>query len=116
VGRVRRQVESAQAGAQASEADLASILLSTQATLAQSYFLLRVADAQHALLDRTVADYAKSLQLVQNQYKAGTAQRSDVLQSETQLKSAQAQQLDIQITRQQLEHAIAVLVGKPRRT
>ena len=112
-GRVRRQVESAQAGAQASEADLASALLSTQATLAQSYFLLRVADAQRALLDRTVADYAKSLQLVQNQYKVGTAQRSDVLQSETQLKSAQAQQLDIQITRAQLEHAIAVLVGKP---
>ena len=112
-GRVRRQVESAQAGAQASEADLASTLLSTQATLAQSYFLLRVADAQRALLDRTVADYAKSLQLVQNQYKVGTAQRSDVLQSETQLKSAQAQQLDIQITRAQLEHAIAVLIGRP---
>lgn len=112
-GRIRRQVESAEAGAQASQADLASTLLSTQATLAQSYFLLRVADAQRALLDRTVADYAKSLQLVQNQYKAGTAQRSDVLQSETQLKSAQAQQLDIQITRAQLEHAIAILVGKP---
>lgn len=112
-GRVRRQVESSEATAQASQADLASTLLSTQATLAQSYFLLRIADAQKALLDRTVADYAKSLQLVQNQYKAGTAQRSDVLQSETQLKSAQAQQLDIQITRAQLEHAIAVLVGKP---
>ncbi len=112
-GRIRRQVESAEAGAQASQADLASTLLSTQATLAQSYFLLRVADAQRALLDRTVADYAKSLQLVQNQYKVGTAQRSDVLQSETQLKSAQAQQLDIQISRAQLEHAIAILVGKP---
>ncbi|WP_454751584.1 efflux transporter outer membrane subunit [Cupriavidus necator] len=112
-GRVRRQVESSEASAQASQADLASTLLSTQATLAQSYFLLRVADAQKALLDRTVADYAKSLQLVQNQYAAGTAQRSDVLQSETQLKSAQAQQIDIQITRAQLEHAIAILVGKP---
>ncbi|SDC47681.1 efflux transporter, outer membrane factor (OMF) lipoprotein, NodT family [Cupriavidus sp. YR651] len=112
-GRIRRQVESADAGAQASQADLAATLLSTQATLAQSYFLLRIADAQRALLDRTVADYAKSLQLVQNQYKAGTAQRSDVLQSETQLKSAQAQQIDIQITRAQLEHSIAVLVGKP---
>nr|WP_315596946.1 efflux transporter outer membrane subunit [uncultured Cupriavidus sp.] len=112
-GRIRRQVESAEAGAQASQADLASTLLSTQATLAQSYFLLRVADAQRALLDRTVADYAKSLQLVQNQYKAGTAQRSDVLQSETQLKSAQAQQIDIQITRAQLEHSLAVLIGKP---
>ncbi|MFP3740659.1 RND transporter, partial [Burkholderia sp. SIMBA_019] len=54
-----------------------------------------------------------SLLLVRNQYQAGTAQRSDVLQSETQLKSAQAQQIDIQITRAQLEHAIAVLVGKP---
>ena len=63
---------------------------------------LRVADAQRALLDRTVADYSRSLQLVQNQYKAGTAQRSDVLQSETQLKSAHAQQLDIQISRAQL--------------
>jgi len=112
-GRVRRQVESSEASAQASQADLASTLLSTQSTLAQSYFLLRIADAQKALLDRTVIDYAKSLQLVQNQYQVGTAQRSDVLQSESQLKSAQAQQLDIQITRAQLEHAIAVLVGKP---
>ncbi|KWR87397.1 efflux transporter outer membrane subunit [Cupriavidus sp. IDO] len=112
-GRVRRQVESSEASAQASQADLASTLLSTQSTLAQSYFLLRIADAQKALLDRTVADYARSLQLVQNQYKAGTAQRSDVLQSETQLKSAQAQQIDIQITRSQLEHAIAILIGKP---
>ncbi|CAG2148854.1 putative efflux pump outer membrane protein TtgC precursor [compost metagenome] len=112
-GRIRRQVESAQAGAQASQADLAATLLSTQATLAQSYFLLRIADSQRALLDRTVADYEKSLLLVRNQYQAGTAQRSDVLQSETQLKSAQAQQIDIQITRAQLEHAIAVLVGKP---
>ncbi|USE80851.1 efflux transporter outer membrane subunit [Cupriavidus gilardii] len=112
-GRVRRQVESSEASAQASEADLASTLLSTQATLAQTYFLLRVADAQQALLQRTVADYEKSLQLVRNQYQAGIAQRSDVLQSETQLKSAQAQLIDIQIERAQYEHAIAVLTGQP---
>ncbi|MGO4815388.1 efflux transporter outer membrane subunit [Cupriavidus sp. 2MCAB6] len=112
-GRVRRQVESSEASAQASQSDLASTLLSTQSTLAQSYFLLRIADQQKALLDRTVTDYEKSLQLVRNQYAAGTAQRSDVLQSETQLKSAQAQQIDIQITRAQLEHAIAILTGKP---
>ncbi|MCP3024860.1 efflux transporter outer membrane subunit [Cupriavidus basilensis] len=112
-GRVRRQVESSEASAQASQSDLASTLLSTQSTLAQSYFLLRIADQQKALLDRTVVDYEKSLQLVRNQYAVGTAQRSDVLQSETQLKSAQAQQIDIQITRAQLEHAIAILTGKP---
>lgn len=112
-GRVRRQVESSEASAQASQADLAATLLSTQATLAQTYFLLRVTDAQQALLQRTVADYERSLQLVRNQYQVGTAQRSDVLQSETQLKSAQAQLIDIQIERAQYEHAIAVLIGQP---
>lgn len=112
-GKVRRQVESSEASAQASASTLASTLLSTQATLAQTYFLLRITDQQKALLDHTVADYARSLQLVQNQYAAGTAQRSDVLQSQTQLKSAQAQQIDIQITRAQYEHAIAMLTGKP---
>ncbi len=111
-GKVRRQVESSEASAQASEATLASTLLSTQATLAQTYFLLRITDQQRALLERTVADYTRSLQLVRNQYAVGTAQRSDVLQSETQLKSAQAQQIDIQITRAQYEHAIAILIGQ----
>lgn len=112
-GRVRRQVEGSQANTQASSADLASTLLSTQATLAQTYFLLRIADAQQGLLERTVTDYEKSLQLVRNQYAAGIAQRSDVLQSETQLKTADAQRIDIQITRAQYEHALAVLTGRP---
>ncbi|MGY8526121.1 efflux transporter outer membrane subunit [Paracidovorax citrulli] len=112
-GRIRRQVESSGASAQASQADLASTLLSTQATLAQTYFLLRITDAQQALLQRTVADYQRSLQLVTNQYRAGIAQRSDVLQAENQLKSAQAQLIDIQIDRAQYEHALAVLTGQP---
>ncbi|MDY6957079.1 MAG: efflux transporter outer membrane subunit, partial [Pseudomonadota bacterium] len=38
--------------------------------------------------------------------------RADVLQAKTQLKSAQAQALDLQIQRAQLEHTIAVLLGK----
>ncbi|MBP0625352.1 efflux transporter outer membrane subunit [Cupriavidus consociatus] len=112
-GNVRRNAEAAEAEGQSRQANLASTLLSAQATLAENYFSLRVADAKRALLDRTVADYAKSLQLVRNQYEAGTVQRSDVLQSKTQLKSAQAQQLDIQISRAKLEHSIAILVGKP---
>ncbi len=37
----------------------------------------------------------------------------DVVQAESQLKSVQAQAIDLRITRAQLEHAIAVLIGKP---
>ena len=82
-------------------------------SLAQDYLLLRVQDAQIALLRETVAAYERSLQLTRNQYAAGIVARGDVAQAEAQLKSTQAQVLDARITRAQLEHAIAVLVGKP---
>ena len=112
-GGVRRGVESSTAAAQASAADLAAATLSAQALLAQEYLLLRVQDAQIELLKDTVAGYEKSLQLTRNQYAAGIIARGDVAQAEAQLKSTQAQVLDARITRAQLEHAIAVVVGKP---
>jgi len=115
-GRVGRLVEANEAGAQASAADLESVRLSAQATLAQDYFLLRIADAQKRLLDDTVAAYEKSLKLTNNRYVAGVATRVDVVQAEAQLKTTQAQAIDLGVQRAQLEHAIALLVGKPPST
>lgn len=112
-GRIRRSVESGRADAQANAADLAAILLSAQAELAQDYFQLRTLDAQKRLLDESVVVYQKTLELTRNRYAAGVAAKSDVLQAETQLKSTQAQAIDIGVQRAQLEHAIAVLIGKP---
>jgi NodT family efflux transporter outer membrane factor (OMF) lipoprotein len=112
-GGIRRNIESAGAGAQASAADLANARLSVQATLAQNYLLMRVQDAQIALLRDTVTAYDRSLTLTRNQYAAGIVARGDVTQAEAQLKSTQAQVLDAQLSRAQLEHGIAVLVGKP---
>ena len=86
-GRIRRTVESGEANAQASAADLAAAKLSAQAQLAQAYFQLREVDAQRQLLDATVAAYQKSLELTNNRYNSGVASRSDVLQAETQLKT-----------------------------
>ncbi|KVG85727.1 RND transporter [Burkholderia ubonensis] len=111
-GRVGRLVESREAGAQASAADLEVVRLSMRAALAQNYFLLVTADAQKELLDRTVAAYARSLQFVRNQYGAGVATKADVAQAETQLKTVQAAAIDVGVQRAQLEHAIALLVGK----
>ncbi len=111
-GRIRRQVESNNDAEQASAADLAAARLSAQADLATDYFLLRVNDAQQQMLNDTVAAYAKSLELTKNRYAVGVAGRVDVAQAETQLKSAQASALDLGVQRAQLEHAIALLVGK----
>jgi NodT family efflux transporter outer membrane factor (OMF) lipoprotein len=111
-GRVRRQVESGTASAQASAADLQALRLSIQAELAQDYFQLRTLDAQKKTLDDTVIAYQKALEITKNRYVAGVASKADVVLAQTQLKSTQAQAIDIGILRAQLEHAIALLIGK----
>ncbi|MFM0016348.1 efflux transporter outer membrane subunit [Paraburkholderia sediminicola] len=115
-GSVTRSVNSQKAGQQGAAADLANARLSAQATLAQTYFSLRALDSTQKLLDDTVAAYQRSLQLTQNQYAAGVAARSDVIQAQTQLQSAQAAAIDNGVQRAQDEHAIAVLVGEPAST
>lgn len=112
-GKIRRSVEQSESAAQASAADIENTRLSLQAQLAQAYFALRTADRQKKLQDETVAAYQRSLDLTQNRYNAGVVARSDVVQAEAQLQQAQVQAVEIQLTRAQLEHAIAVLVGKP---
>lgn len=106
-------MNSAQAKVQASEADLAAARLSVQATLAQTYFSLRAAELQSALLARSVAAYQRSLELTQNRYTAGVASAADVAQAQTQLKSTQASQVEANSSRTQLENALATLVGQP---
>lgn len=111
-GKLRRTVNSASATAQASAADLATARLSAQGELAINYFSLRQIDAQKVLLDNTIAAYQRTLQIAQNRYAAGIATKTDVLQAQTQLANAQADAADLVRQRAQLEHAIAVLIGK----
>ena len=112
-GKVRRQVESSTASAEASFADLQAMRLSMQAELALNYFQLRILDAQKKNLEEAVTAYAKALELTQNRYNAGVVAKADVAAAQTQLKSTQAQAIDVGVQRAQLEHAIAILTGKP---
>ncbi len=112
-GRIRREVESNEASAQASAADLASARLSFQAELASDYFSLRIDDELARLLNATVEAFQKSLEITQNRYHAGVAAKSDVAQAQTQVETTRAQAIAVGVQRAQLEHAIAVLIGKP---
>ncbi len=111
-GKVRRQVESSKASAQASDADLEGVRLSMHAQLAQDYFQLRTLDSQKKVLDETVDAYRKFLELTKNRYATGVAAQSDILTAQTQLETAEAQQIDTGVQRAQMEHAIAILMGK----
>jgi len=112
-GKIRRTVEGDVASAQASAGNLASARLSAQGALASDYLQLRMADELKRLLDAVASFYAESLRITGNQYRAGTTDQSAVVQAEAQLESTQAQAIAVGVTRAQLEHAIAVLIGKP---
>jgi outer membrane protein TolC len=64
-GRIRRTVEQAHENAQASAADMANVDLSLQAEMATDYFQLRGLDSEIKLLNATVADLEKQLDLTQ---------------------------------------------------
>ena len=112
-GKVRRQIEQEGALAQVDAATLDNARLSAQSSLASAYVLLREADSLHALYSDTVAEYQRALQITQNQYNAGTTAKSDVITAQAQVLAAQAQLINTEVQRQQSEHAIAVLIGKP---
>ncbi len=111
-GRVRNTVAGARASEQASAGDVAALDLSVHAELASDYFTLRGLDVEQQLLDHTVADYARALQLTQNLYHGGVAAIADLQQAQAQLESARTQAEDTRLRRAQTEHAIAVLVGR----
>jgi NodT family efflux transporter outer membrane factor (OMF) lipoprotein len=112
-GAVRRQTESDVTSAQASAAALAGARLSTQSALAQDYIGLRILDDKVRLLQNSIDAYRRSLGITQNKYTVGVAARSDVIEAQTQVDSTRAQLIDVGVQRAQLEHAIAVLVGRP---
>lgn len=111
-GRISGTVDAARASAQASADDLAAMRLSVQATVAQTYFSLRAAEAQARLLRETLDAYDRSWELTRNRQAAGVASLADVAQAEAQYKNTQVQLLESETSRTQLEHALAALVGQ----
>lgn len=111
-GKVRREVESSKASAQASAADLEGVRLSAQAQLAQDYFQLRTLDSEKVILGDTVKAYLKNLKLIRNRYAFGVDAQAAIQTAQTELETTKAELIAIGVQRAQMEHAIAVLMGK----
>jgi NodT family efflux transporter outer membrane factor (OMF) lipoprotein len=111
-GRVRNASAAASAQAQASAADLAAVELSLQAELASDYFSLRGDDTTIQLLEDTIKVYDRAFELTRNRYKEGISAATDVDQADTLRQNARSQLAAVRLGRAQLEHAIAVLLGR----
>jgi NodT family efflux transporter outer membrane factor (OMF) lipoprotein len=111
-GSVRRQVESRKANVQVNAADLANARLSAQATLAVDYFDLRASDSLKTLLERSVGEYQRALEITRNQLAAGTVTNGDLALAQAEVQGAEAQLIAVEQQRGTYEHAIAVLTGR----
>ncbi|MEP2723181.1 TolC family protein [Roseibium sp.] len=94
-------IDAAEADAAAQAADLDSVLLNLRARTVDAYLGLRGLDMEAALLERTVAAYARADDLVQARYRGGIAPGIVIARSDAQLASEDAR-LD----------AIAALTGQ----
>jgi NodT family efflux transporter outer membrane factor (OMF) lipoprotein len=111
-GRVGRSVEAAGDSAQASLSDLAAARLTVRAALVNDYLQLRMDDRQLLMYDEVITAYEKALKITGSQFKLGVATKSDTELANATLQSTKALATDLRLSRAQLEHAIAVLVGK----
>ncbi len=112
-GRVRRNLEAANASLQSSAADLGNVQLVLTAELAADYFTLRELDAEYKVVEESVDYQRKALDLVNRRHAGGVASGLEVAQQATVLDSTISQASLVQQSRAQYEHAIAVLVGQP---
>jgi NodT family efflux transporter outer membrane factor (OMF) lipoprotein len=112
-GRVRRNIEAANAQYQATAADLENVRLIVTSDLAADYFSLRELDAEISDVQQNIDYDQKGLVLVQNRHAGGVASGLDVAQQETVLDAATAQLHLLQQQRANFEHAIATLIGAP---
>jgi len=110
-GRIRNQVAAGDAQAQASFDDLAVVRLSLQQQLASLYVQLNGLDAQGRILNTSLQDFSKALQLTRSRYEGQIASELDLTRAQNQLAEAKAQLDEVRGQRNLAEHAIGELVG-----
>jgi multidrug efflux system outer membrane protein len=115
-GRVRQNVEAANASLQSTAADLQTVQLVLTSELAADYFTLRELDAEWQVVQESVGYQRKGLDLVNNRHEGGIASGLEVAQQSALLDSTLSQLALVQQSRAQFEHAIAVLVGQAAST
>jgi outer membrane protein, multidrug efflux system len=111
-GRVRRSFRAAREQAQASAAAYQNLMLSLQAQVAEIYFMIRSVDLDRQVVAATIELRKKNLALVNSLHQGGADSEVDVAEAETELASAQADYVGLNLSRAQLENALAALCGQ----
>jgi multidrug efflux system outer membrane protein len=111
-GRLSGASRAAALDVQAQEAAYRSVLLALQADVAQQYFAIRSLDSELDVLRQTVTLREEAQRLAQHRYDFGDTSELDLAQARTELSVTQSEQESVQRSRDQRDHALAILMGK----
>lgn len=112
-GRIRRELEAACAETLASEAAHRQVRLLVQTEVASRYIELRATDAEIELFLRESDLRERALELNRKRFEAGDTNEVDVSRAETELYATRTELIQLRQFREEVENAIALLVGKP---
>jgi NodT family efflux transporter outer membrane factor (OMF) lipoprotein len=110
-GAIRNTAHAQKRLAQASAADLATARLSLEAELANDYIAVRGYDAELEVLRQSILAYQKAVEVARLRTQGKIASGLDLARALSQLDSAQAQETEMKLQRDLMQHAIAVLVN-----
>lgn len=111
--RARNTAKASELDAQAQGDLQQSVRLAVQAEVASTFFALMAQDEAIALLKRTLEVRRKAVDLARTRFEQGDTARLDVAQAETDLAETDAEAIGLEKRREELEHALAVLTGRP---
>ena len=111
-GRIRREVESARANADAASANYHQAVLTLTGDVAAQYFIVRASDAEVDSLRRTIALREQFTALLDEKLRAGVVPETDLARARAELASAKAQLADVRRQRQEASDTLALLCGQ----
>jgi NodT family efflux transporter outer membrane factor (OMF) lipoprotein len=111
-GRVRREVESADASVEASEEARRGALLSAVAEVARDYLQLRGIQETLRITQQNLTTAQQSLQLTRERAVGGLGNDLDVANAQAQVQTVQSQIPNLEQQRDQTINAIALLLGE----
>ena len=115
-GRVRREIESADASVETVEDLRRAVLLSVIAETARSYVQLRGVQAQQEIVLQNLDIARHGLELTRIRFGDGVATRLDVAEAAAQVSTIEAQLPQWENRRVRLVNALSYLLGMPPRT
>jgi len=111
-GGTRRAVEAAEADLEAGREDLRDVLVTLMSEVALNYVELRSARSRLLIAGANLAAQAETFSITQWRFMAGLTTELDVEQARYSLEQTRAQLPSLEVSAEQAESRIAVLLGK----